>query len=41
MFDDEPGEPNDTGALGFGLELTAGWMRGAGYVGLGGGLVFW
>ena len=40
-LDDEPGEPNDTGALGFGLELTAGWMRGAGYVGLGGGLVFW
>jgi hypothetical protein len=39
--DDELSGPSDTGALGFGLELTAGWMRGAAYLGGGVGLVFW
>ena len=32
---------NDTGPLGLGLELTAGWMRGAVFVGAGIGLVLW
>ena len=32
---------DDTGPVGLGLELTAGWMRGAVFVGAGTGLVLW
>ncbi len=32
---------SDTGALSLGFELVGGWMRGATYLGVGAGLVFW